>query len=1127
MSNEKEMQVLKRNGTYENVEFDKILNRCKSIGNEIQVNYTTLVMKVIEQLRNNITTEEVDELLSNQCASMSTTHPSYGILAGRISISNHHKKTNGTFSEKMHQLYTFTTKQGIHRPMLSQTVAEFIEENATEIDSMIDYQRDYLIDYFGFKTLERSYLMHISGKIIERPQDMWMRVACGIHSIPSETTKFWTTEMRLLHIHETYDLLSTKYFTHATPTLFNAGTNHPQMSSCYLMGMQDDSIEGIYKTLEDCAKISKWAGGIGLHIHNIRGEGTPIHGTNGVSNGIIPMLQVFNSTARYVDQCLHPNTLIYTTDGPKEIKYCEELSTNVFNISGDSEPITQVLEHSYTGPMLSITTEHNKTPMQITPEHPIFIQRIGTGKKDIYCVSAKELDIGDKIAYSIPRFEDNESNKHITEDDCFFYGLLVKHGKFSKMLSDGIVSISNIFTCPYIPFILTYMRNHYINYKENDKTTNKYSIQIQVSTNFPFRFSDFHGRDVDSFIIGKRWLQLPAYKSKHILKGIYYNYSFFTIDFITEQLRYLFLQQGILLNEDDIRSLPITIDIYNLIGVDGITKVIEHESICSVTYVEYDGYLLTPITNIATLQYNGVVYDLQMPTIHNYLTQYGLVHNGGGKRKGSIAIYLEPWHSDIESFLQLRKNQGDEKMKTRDLFMGLWIPDLFMERVKENKQWTLMCPHECPNLADVHSSEFVTLYERYEAEGRGKKTMLARELWEKILEAQMETSLPYILFKDSANRKSNQQNLGTIKSSNLCTEIIQYSDPTETAVCNLASIALPSFMSLDSITKKWTFDFEKLHHIAGVCTINLNQIIDINFYPTEKTLKSNMRHRPIGIGIQGMADIFMMLRIPFDSEEARKLNRDIFETIYHGALVKSCELAIEVGAYETFTGSPASKGILQFDMWNVDAQLKGRYNWDELKERIKKHGLRNSLLIAPMPTASTSQIFGFTECFEPITSNIYSRNTLAGNFVVVNQYLQEELLQLGKWDEEHKRSIIANNGSIQQLPDIDDSIKMIYRTVWEIPMKSIIDMSVDRGAYICQSQSLNLWQKEPKKATLNSMHFYSYDKGLKTGCYYLRRRATQQAQQFVVEPEKKVHTTTSTIIEDDEEDEKICTTCSA
>jgi ribonucleoside-diphosphate reductase alpha chain len=798
ITQDEEMYVTKRNGKQEIVSFDKILNRIKKLGQEanIKLNYTGLVMKVIDQLYDGISTTKIDELSAEQCASMASIHPDYNILAGRITVSNHHKNTSNSFKDVMTSLYYYKDKHDKQSPLVTEEIVMIANQYEDEIESLIDYGRDYLIDYFGFKTLERAYLMKINQKTVERPQHMWLRVAIGIHG------------ENFSRVEETYRYMSLKYFTHATPTLFNAGTPHPQLSSCFLLAVESDSMEGIYNTLKDCAMISKWAGGIGLHIHNVRASGSKIRGTNGESSGICPMLRVFNNTAKYVNQ--------------------------------------------------------------------------------------------------------------------------------------------------------------------------------------------------------------------------------------------------------------------------------------------------------------------------------------GGRRAGSFAIYVEPWHADIEVFLQMRKNHGDEELKARDLFYALWVPDLFMERVKADGQWTLMCPDECPGLSDVYGEDFNKLYTSYEQEGKGRKSVNARELWFQVLDAQMETGTPYLLFKDACNKKSNQKNVGTIKSSNLCTEILEYSDDKESAVCNLASIALPTFVDT-SDPENPTFDFDILHDIAKVVTYNLNKIIDVNYYPTEKTRRSNMRHRPIGIGIQGLADTFMLMNMAFGSDAAKQLNKDIFETIYHGALTESCILAKKEGAYETFQGSPASEGVLQFDMWTSEASLRNgqsdnghpnnRYDWSALKASIIMNGLRNSLLMAPMPTASTSQILGFNECIEPITSNIYNRRTLAGEFILANKYLMNDLIKLDLWNEKIKNNIIANHGSVQHIDVIPQEIREKYKTVWEIPMKTLIDMAADRGVYICQSQSLNLWLEDPNYSNLTSMHFYSWSKGLKTGIYYLRRRGRHQAQQFTIEPEKKDLGENSG--EYSGESEEICEMCSA
>jgi len=911
--------VVKRNGAIEIVSFDKILKRVKRLGNgELEVNYTELAKKIIDRLYDRIPTTQIDELLAQQCASLCTTHYDYGTLASRVTISNHTKNTKDSFYAVMKELYEFRDIHGMHSPLVSKQFMDDIE--ALTIDGVckipINYNRDNLIDYFGFKTLERAYLMRINGKIVERPQHMWLRVSIGIHGNDEEA------------VTETYNLMSQKFFTHATPTLFNSGTPRPQLSSCYLIAMEDDSIKGIYSTLTDCAKISKWAGGIGLHVHNIRASGSHIRGTNGKCNGLVPMLRVFNNTARYVDQ-------------------------------------------------------------------------------------------------------------------------------------------------------------------------------------------------------------------------------------------------------------------------------------------------------------------------------------GGGKRHGSFAVYLEPWHKDITSFLDMKKNHGDEEQRARDLFYALWIPDLFMKRVKEDGMWTLMCPDECRGLSDVYGEKFEKLYLTYEKQAPECDKMKARDLWFKILDSQIETGTPYMLYKDACNTKSNQQNLGTIKSSNLCTEIIEYSDENQTAVCNLASIGLSKFVynkipeggvkvyskstckyckrakkflitndiafeeiNLDDDKDRHNFyeavrltqgieinkvpqifigdnliggydklkevvqpqfNYKLLHNVTKVVTRNLNKVIDVNFYPTDKTKRSNYLHRPIGLGIQGLADVYALLNIPFHSDEAKQINRDIFETIYHAAVQTSMEISrdrmiemhklreakkegrwkfanvqenedvsreyiiidkccdrilasqleknkpisVEIdrkdlnllGSYSSFEGSPAHAGKLQFDLWGV--KPSDRYDWDTLKFDIQQHGMRNSLLLAPMPTASTSQILGNNECFEPFTSNIYVRRTIAGEFVIINKHLIKELIEQGKWSENNKNLIIANNGSVQNL-DISDFLKQKYKTVWEIPMKHLLEMAADRGPFICQSQSTNLWMKNPDYKKLTAMHMFAWNKGLKTGIYYLRTRAKAAPQQFTIDP------SASKIIEDEEDGCLMC-----
>lgn len=758
------MFVYKRDGHKEPVRFDKITARISRLCyglDPAHIDAVKITQRIISGVYEGVTTVELDNLAAETCAYMTTVHPDYATLAARIAISNLHKQTTKQFSQVINDLFTYVNpKNGVHSPMISQEVYDIVMENKDELNSAIVYDRDFQFNYFGFKTLERSYLLRTNGEVAERPQHLIMRVSVGIHGTDIKS------------VIETYNLMSLRYFIHASPTLFNAGTPHPQMSSCFLVAMKDDSIEGIYDTLKECAMISKTAGGIGLHIHDIRSTGSYIAGTNGTSNGLIPMIRVFNNTARYVDQ-------------------------------------------------------------------------------------------------------------------------------------------------------------------------------------------------------------------------------------------------------------------------------------------------------------------------------------GGNKRPGAFALYLEPWHADIFDFIDIRKNHGNEENRARDLFPALWIPDLFMKRVEENGEWTLFSPSEAPGLSDVYAEEFEELYERYVSEGRGRKTIKAQKLWYAILEAQTETGTPFMLYKDACNTKSNQKNLGTIKSSNLCCEIVEYSAPDETAVCNLASIALPSCVQTAEDGKTQWYNFARLHEIAKVITRNLNKVIDRNYYPVVEAKNSNMRHRPIALGVNGLADTFMILRVPFESQEAKNLNIQIFETIYHAALEASCELAQKDGPYETYEGSPVSKGVLQYDMWNT--KPTDLWDWNTLKQNIKEHGIRNSLLLAPMPTASTSQILGYNECFEPFTSNMYSRRVLSGEFQIVNPYLLRDLVDLGVWDDSMKQHIITDNGSIQNLPNIPQELKELYKTVWEISQKHIIQMAADRSAYIDQSHSLNIHIRSPTMGKLTSMHFYGWKKGLKTGMYYLRTQAASAAIQFTID----------------------------
>ena len=1209
MSEKYEDCVIKRNGNREPVSFDKILKRIKTLGQEkskLHVNYTSLCQKIIDQLYDDITTQEIDELTAQQCASLSTTHPDYGVLASRILISNHHKMVDENYLSVVEKLYNNTDIHNIKTPIISESLYNTVREHHETIQSWFDFDKDYLLDYFGFKTLERAYLLKINKQIVERPQHMWMRVALGIHGDDLEKAK------------ETYEMMSSKYFTHATPTLFNAGTPRPQLSSCYLIAMESDSINGIYNTLGDCAAISKWAGGIGMHIHNIRGAGSHIRGTNGTSNGIVPMLRVFNNTARYVDQCVLPETTIYTTEGPKEIQFCESNKTQIFTTNGP-EVIENVLEHPYEGEMLSINTSHGFCPLTITPEHPVYClpgqqkglnydvikNRLNKNLVQMEWVDAKDLTEDDMLVFSVPTYEKDISS--ISEEDCYMYGLLLGDGNMDNRSTSCYVSLHTTNKSKNLEFIKQYLTNKCIQYvvSEENNTTR---IRWGKTINLPFRYATLYDTNKEKRV-HEDWINLPIEKSKYIVKGLIDSdgckYKEITFDTtskqLAESLKYLLLKM----------KVPVGGYIRNRIGenkkISYCLRVPKTEEIADLLKIEnlededeftkfftYNNMIFSRITSITTNKYQGTLYDLQMRKTHDYMIHNGVVHNGGGRRNGSFAIYLEPWHPDIMEYLDMKKNHGDEEARARDLFYALWLNDLFMQRVKENKKWTLMCPDTCRGLSDVYGDEFKTLYEEYEAKNMGVKTINARDVWFKILDSQSETGVPYLLYKDACNTKSNQKNLGTIKSSNLCCEIVEYSDDKETAVCNLASIALSKFVTppvipfkhLDEIkvyTKKncnWclmmknelkknnisykeelvsvedfesfkkqhgvetvpqlydgdeliggytkvaellkpTFDYDKLHKITKIVTNNLNKVIDINFYPTTKTHTSNMRNRPIGIGVQGLADTFAMMNVPFYSPEAASINEKIFETMYHGALEKSTELAKVEGPYNSFEGSPASKGILQFDMWKVNVSNE-RYDWDKLKQTIKEQGLRNSLLLAPMPTASTSQILGNNECFEPFTSNMYVRRTIAGEFVIINKHLLRELINIGLWNEDIKQEMVKYNGSVQDIKQIPQVLKDKYKIVWEIPMKHIINMAADRGKFICQSQSMNLWMKNPTYDRLTTMHFYSWSKGLKTGLYYLRTKAKAAPQQFTVEPDKMVTTGNSS---DDAYEEEECLMC--
>lgn len=1551
------MYVVKRNGENETVSFDKVLNRIRLLSNGLDVNVFEVAQKVCTRIFDGVKTSELDELAAHMCSSMITEHPDYGTLAARIIVSNHHKNTSPSFTETVALLYNNVDAQGEHNPLVSSELYDTVIKNKEKLNSFLVYDRDFLFDYFGFKTLEKSYLMRINGVVIERPQHMWMRVALGIHGNDVKDAL------------ETYDLMSKKYFTHATPTLFNSGTPRPQLSSCFLLHMQDDSISGIFRTLEDCALISKYAGGIGLHIHNVRAKGSRIRGTNGVSDGIVPMLRVYNNCARYVNQCITPDKMVFSKAG---IKRMDEVTPDDYLITHDGsfkKVNTIVINEKKDETLMVIDVRHSTQVLKCTQVHEILTidgvnkkngfrdikRKLDNGKITPKYIPASDVTTNHLMVYPIPTYEMDVAT--LTDDDLRLYGIMIGDGSIN-VRGQWSVNINTTSKVATGVFTKTYLEQRNIHYWEYVNEAVHYITWTQTPK-IPFTYSDLYDKDKEKNI-NSTFLHLPERKLTKLLKGlmetdgystktgVYYGSTSLNV---IQSMKYMLLRLGILTttqirdkvgqvsnvcNGRQVKHTKINYDIripkiQLLKDLDIFTRFQPSKH---VLYYQYKNWLLSKVTKVSQVTYTGKVYDFNMMDNHNYLTDSGLVHNSG-RRNGSIAMYLEPWHADIQAFLEMKKNHGSEEERARDLFYALWIPDLFMERVKEGKVWSLMCPDACQGLSDVHSDDFKRLYERYEAEGKFKKQLPAQELWWQILQMQIEQGVPYLLFKDAANRKSNQQNLGTIKSSNLCvagdtmiltdngyvpikdlvdssvkvwngkqfsdtvvrqtgrmqklitvkfsngmevrctpyhkfyietgkrpadkskptviqaqdlklgmkiirystpclntsqedmkyaythglfcaegtyikyaeyekhqcnfkkwnntqfckrhqcfekvyededkccaqsycdkpllwlygekrklakcvdylyanddttcdrlnialphdidekyfvpmhksisskvawlsgyfdgdgcvvacngikniqvssinqafirqvmyllqtlgvnpcisvlrsetkrllpdgkgglkqyttqtcyrlnidaqsvinlcslglkthrldlsnlkpphhmtnkfttitgledkdeyedtycfneplehkgvfngvimgqcSEILEFTSPDEIAVCNLSSIALPSYIEYDENNKPH-YNFQKLHDVAKVITKNLNKVIDVNFYPVEKARRSNFRHRPIGIGVQGLADTYVMMRYPFDSPEAMKLNRDIFETIYHGAMESSMELSKKrghlitdyndnkltfdelmgklsfneyelpnpkfPGAYKTFEGSPASKGQFQFDLWGVQPS-SGLWDWETLKADVMTHGIRNSLLLAPMPTASTSQILAFNEAFEPFTSNLYKRKTLAGEFIIVNKYLIKDLVKLGLWDKDMKNKVIMHDGSIQNIEEIPQELKALYKTAWELKQKVLIDQSADRGAFVCQSQSLNLFMEDPDFKKLSSMHFYSWQRGLKTGIYYLRTRAKAQAQKFTIDPTLQKFTNLKldkkeTSISSELQQEQECTFCSS
>ena len=1123
------MQVLKRDGRKEEVAFEKVQQRIAKSSDCLAVNPTKVAQGVLTRLVDGITTTDLDTMTAHLAYSWSTIHPDYAELAARIAISSHQKNTPSTFLETVLRLDAVVDKTGEPASLLDPAFVVVVKEHAAEIEAVIQYDRDYLLDYFGFKTLEKAYLLKdTSRNVVERPQHLFMREALGL----------WLSD--LPKAFETYDLLSQKYYTHATPTMFNSGTKRPQLSSCFLLGMED-SIPGIYKALTDCALISQYGGGIGAHISNIRAQGSLIKGTGGVSNGIVPMMRVFNNTARYVDQCFTGDTVIRTEAGPKAIasivpgdRVLTSGSEEATDVDGKHAfgrvaprfcAVRRLVEHSYSGPLLRMSVQYGSatTTVEVTPSHPVLA---------CFAESGSYLQVKNRIERGLAKLD-------------------------------------------YHPIGM-----------------------LQVG--------DFIAHPAAGTVDSPLWASLS--------------------------------------------------------------------------------YSLGTVVALGHGTYSGTLYDLEVDDVHDYTVEgFGFAHNGGGKRNGSFAMYLEPWHADVEQFLEMKKNTGSEEERARDLFYALWVPDLFMERVEADSDWTLFCPKEAPGLADVVGADFVALYTKYESEGRGRKTVKARKLWSSVMESQIETGTPYLLYKDAANLKSNQQNLGVIKSSNLCVaeetpiltdkgefpigdldgkqvnvwngddwssvfvrqtsdsselltvivkdivthpdgfvevveqqltstfyhkffrqeedvpswrrcervaaqglkvgdhlgewrgpagdhhspqvtavvqmgrvgptycftehinnagvfagiltgqcaEIIEYSSEKETAVCNLASMSLPAFVRLDGGKK--AFDFVGFRKVVKVAIRNLNRVIDVNFYPIPEAEFSNKRHRPVGLGVQGLADVFAMLGHAWESPEAAALNRRIFAHMYYAALESSCDLAAVEGVYPSYHGSPMSKGKFQFDLWKTAPLVEDGLDWDTLGHYISRIGVRNSLLVAAMPTASTSQILGNCECMEPYATHIFTRRTLAGEFIVVNKHLVSALLNKGLWTIALKDAIVANNGSVQGIAGIPADIQALFKTVWEIKQRVLVDMAAERGPYICQSQSLNLFLGDPDYKKLSSMHFYAWKQGLKTGIYYLRTRAAASAQKFTVEPATLSNTVVMLPVAEEKgagkakgaEEEKECLMCSA
>lgn len=1257
------MKVVKRSGKLEDVKFDQISDRLRMLSNDLSIDPIKVARTVCAQIKDNITTRQLDDLSANICASLAIEEPEYDILGTRILLSSHAKDTAEDYVDVVSQLQSNLDVHGHEAPILQHDFASFVLENREVVSShFTECCRKYgmyQMSMFGWRTLYRSYLLQSNRKVVERPEHLFYRVALFLHYPNLDKTE------------ETYRHLAKGDFIHATPTLFHAGTKRPQLSSCFLLGTEDH-VDGIYKTITDVARISKWAGGIGVHISNIRAKNSYIRGTNGYSNGIMPMLRVYNDTSRYIDQCVHGDTLVFTKEGPKRICMLRPGKDAVLQKNGSYELLQKKLEHAYDGDILVIHFD-NGTTLNITPEHPVYgahddvlmtayghshalVPDSGSASSssddslenddEEYWIDAEDLRVGDRIAFPVPKHTSDMQD--CSEMMALCWGILLGWGTMTMEGWDGDVHIPIPMSSEVAhAFQYFFSSNlvHYQTYLHDDRI----QLRFRRTNTFPIQYSDLYNE------FGKRYihpsiLHLPITKLAVFARGWLCAHAMFVrrdgMDVCVVRLSYdeydrnvyaslmyiltrlfiashceeeeedgtvngvvVYLHVGDLERQGFVQTtkegcrqfdMNMNVDIENgLFSTSGL--LLSRTSKGKVRFADplttsIRPYVHHQIMSIERKPYQGMLYDLEFVKEHSYVVPSAILHNGGGKRKGSFAMYIEPWHADIFDFVYAKRNVGNEDERARDLFYGLWIPDLFMKRVEQNGVWSLMCPNVCPGLNLVYGDAFDTLYTQYESEGRYVRQIPARDLWKEILQSQIETGLPYMLYKDSCNMKSNQKNIGTIRSSNLCTEILEVSDHQEYAVCNLASINLSTcvkpksgiknktltvytrdncaychllkarmrragmtFEEVDIVKDRSTydmfleeskdtsgtvprvvvgdgydevlgfqefwerylcpeFDFEELAHRVGVLVVNMNQIIDKNFYPTKETKTSNMNHRPIGLGVQGLADLFCRMGCAFDSPEAKHLNRKIFETMYYSALKTSMQYAKENDkVYASFKGSPLSKGEFHFDLCpNFDAsittEMEPRYDWEALRKNVMKHGTSNSLFLAPMPTASTSQILYQNECFEPFTSNLYVRRTLAGEFTIFNKYLVQDLRDIGMWNQETIDHLIVHRGSIQKFLALPHSLRQVYRTAWEIPQKSLIDMAYQRQWFIDQSQSFNLFVAEPTMDKLTKIHFYGWKNGLKTGSYYIRTKPQHFSQNFTVDPTKE---------------DKICVSCSA